>query len=50
MTPRLTALFGALLAVLASAVPAAAQTQVRASLVAAEASVQPGRPFAVALR
>ena len=50
MTPRLTALFGVLLVALASAVPAAAQTQVRASLVAAEASVQPGRPFAVALR
>jgi thiol:disulfide interchange protein/DsbC/DsbD-like thiol-disulfide interchange protein len=50
MTLRLTALFGVLLVALASAVPGAAQTQVRASLVAAEASVQPGRPFAVALR
>lgn len=50
MTSRLPAFFAVLLAALAPAFPAAAQTQVRASLVAAVASVQPGRPFTVALR
>jgi thiol:disulfide interchange protein DsbD len=45
--PRLFAL--ALLA-LAALLPAAVQAQVRASLVSAEKSIQPGHPFTVALR
>ena len=50
MTFRFRAIFALLLTALATAFPASAQTQVRASLVAADASIQPGRPITVALR
>ena len=50
MTLRFPALFAILFAALAWAVPAPAQTQVRATLVAADSAIQPGRPFTVALR
>ena len=50
MTFRFRAIFALLLTALATAFPALAQTQVRASLVAADASIQPGRPITVALR
>src|SRR5262245_35411422 len=45
-------LFKALLAflVLAAAAPFAAQAQVKVTLVSADASIQPGKPFTVAVR
>ena len=50
MMLRLTRFAASLLGAFALAASAAAQTQVKASLVAADASVQPGRPLTVALR
>ena len=50
MMLRLTRFAASLLGAFALAASASAQTQVKASLVAADASVQPGRPLTVALR